>query len=165
MVVQQGLILAIFVEICKLIMKLVYGIGMKFQKNKAINFKGMFVSLLSGLIGILNDGSFDIVIGIYLENLNPDELTGPEKVSYYLSRTLFTMVALLLPFLILWVYRAEKTDLETKDFQDMFSSLYLETKNDKISHILFLYIRKIGFIAIVNYIKTPYLQICILHIG
>ena len=75
------------------------------------------------------------------------------------------MVVFVLPVLILRVYRTEKKDLESKDFEDMFSSLYQDTKSDKLLYIIILYIRKIGFIAVVKYIKTPYLQIGILHIG
>jgi hypothetical protein len=86
---------------------------LKLSEKKAMTFNGMMDALLSGLIKILNDGSFDIVMGCYVQDLNPEELTGPEKASYYLSLTLLFMVMLVLPFLIFWVYKTDKKELKS----------------------------------------------------
>ena len=164
-VVQQGLILAFFVEILKFVWSIFYRIGMHYYEKEALTFKGLIFALLSGFIGILNEGSFDIVMGCYLQNLNPEELTGPERVSYYIGLTLLTIVALVLPCLILWVYYTDKRELETEYFKGVFSSLYIETKTDKLLYIVLLYIRKFGFIAVIRFVETPYMQIAIIHFG
>jgi hypothetical protein len=92
---------------------------------------------MGAMIAIMNDGSFDIMIGCYLHSKINEVLTGLELVSYTMGQIMLVIVAFGMTSLIVWIQFLGKKDLQSKEYIEIYSTLYEELKEDKLFYTLF----------------------------